>query len=155
MACGAAQALEGRVMYRSCLLAPSQESPWLLAHLPLCELSHDSAWNPNPIAPSYPAPLFLWPRLPGRSWPTPPLAPVSLADPLAPGTRLDLTLTTRLHLGLTVTTRKSFPGIFPVRNLHSSDGLSHCQLLFQHIQCGQGGEYSVPENSVARAPDLE
>lgn len=113
MAHGAAQAFAGRVMYRSCLPAAPQESPRLLVHLPLCELFHDSAWNPNPISPSCPAPLSLWAQLPGTSWPTPPLAPVSLADPLAPGARLDLTLTTRLHLGLYSDNKKELSWHFP------------------------------------------
>lgn len=53
-------------MYRACLPAPPQEFLKVLVHLPVCKLFHDSAWNPSPISSLHPAPLSLWPQLPGK-----------------------------------------------------------------------------------------
>lgn len=77
-----------------------QEFLRLLVHLPVCELFHDAAWSGKSVFLPFPAPLSLWPRLPGTSWPGAPPAPASLAGWLAPGGRPALTLTTRLHRGL-------------------------------------------------------
>lgn len=136
VAWGTAHLLGGHIW--ACLPAPPQESPRLLMHLPLCELFHDSAWDPSHISLLGPVPLSPWPRLPGTTGPAPPFAPVSLLDTWAPGARPASALDTRFHLDLCSDSKKELSWHFPSQE--SVHGLPLCQLLFQHTQCGQGGD---------------